>query len=240
MKAYRGILLALGAAATLYTFLSPDAQKFNEPALARIMFWHVPSAILSTIFAVMMAWFGFKTLKTHSLEQDTRLAGSAELAMIFSLITLVTGMIFSKVQWLAYWNWDPRQTSFLFVVLLLGGLIALRAGMRDDAKRAAASGAYAVANIIPFIFLTFVYPRMPGVASLHPNETIQSGLDIWYSIGLWGTLVVLALISFYIFKLRVRAGLLELETLNNGNNSIRGGDSAPSGVVRPLAVSEED
>ena len=50
--------------------------------------------------------------------------------------TLVTGALWGKPMWGAFWVWDPRLTSVLLLFLLYLSLIALRSSMEDEALAA--------------------------------------------------------------------------------------------------------
>lgn len=240
-------LVVLGlcmAAMTVFNFLAPDASFFREPALARIIFWHLPSAFICSAILFVNAYFGYRYLRNRSLDWDVRLAASTELGTTFGVVTMVSGIIFSRAQWGAWWQWDPRQASFLMVLFLLALAVALRGGFADEKRRAAASAAYALLSLLPSIFLVFVFPRLKQVEalSLHPSNTVVKGLlDGPYRTGVWGTFIVLSAIAVYLFKQRTKVGLLELR-LEEKHGLDQGlvGRTAATGVVRPVAVPDEN
>lgn len=234
-------LAVMTGAATLYSFLAPPAAGFREPQMARIIFFHLPSAFLASFFVLLIGYLGIRLLRSKAPEWDIRLAAATELGTIFALVTLASGIVFSRVQWGAWWQNDPRQTSFLVVCLMLAAGMALRAGISDDTRRALASGAYSVAMLVPAIFLTFVYPRLEHVrrASFHPSQTIASGgFDTNYWLGILAVFVTLAWISRILYTMRIKVGILELELIN-GNLSADRRFAAADGVVRPVAIHEE-
>ena len=112
-------------------------------------------------------------------------------AVVFGLIVLVTGPIWARKAWGVWWQWDPRQTSFLIVLLLQCGALALRAATQDARRRAAASAAYAVLSAVPALFLVFVFPRLPQIqaASFHPSRTVESG---GFDANYWGAIAAMA------------------------------------------------
>ncbi len=243
MKVKHHILSLLLFAATLYTFLAPPAKGFANPDLARIIFFHVPCAMISVGLMCMSLFFGIRWFQKRELSWDGRLGVTLELGTLFSLFTILTGMLFSKMQWGHFWHWDPRQTSFLMVVLLYFGAMALRTSFADEFQRATASAAYSIGLGVLGFFLSFIYPSIPAVKamSVHPDGTILGGqLDTNYRIGFYGLLVLLTCITIFIYRMRVRVVLME-QKLDNLNelNPARGGDSASVGVVRPVAVPEE-
>lgn len=267
----RWLLLVLMGGAVVWSFLVPDAAGFQKPSLARIVFFHLPPAFLATGFLFTGAWFSFRYLRSKEPEWDMRAVACIEVGFLMACLTMASGILFSKVQWLAWWNWDPRQTSFLMVLLLFSAYFLLRMAFPDREKRAGSAAAYAVASVLPAVFLIFVFPRLPHVVnnSLHPNETIPDtitggpaarpqvdvvedpnnppppakpetrGFDRNYTMVLFAVGGLLLATTIWTYRLRVRAGLLELEAdlLNEGLDDR--GDTAATGVVRPISLHDQ-
>ncbi len=236
--------IALGIAAiaaTGYSFYIPPAKSFKDPDLARIICFHLPCAFITTGLLFLTAWFGFRYLKTRSEIWDVRTAAATELGAIFGTLTMLTGILFSRVQWGPWWQWDPRQTSFLFVLLLLVAGLALRAGLADEAKRASAGAAYALGTLIPAIFLIFVYPRLPYVqqVSFHPSATIQSGgFDGNYWSAILLNFIVITWATVVVYRMRIQSGMQQWESHHAELDAHLGG-AAPTGVVKPVSVRDQ-
>src|SRR5437660_7683273 len=109
--------IAMGLA-TLAAFLVPPAQNFREPELARIIFSHLPCAICTPIFFFFGSYLSFQSLRRRSIDWDVRAAAANKLGYVLAILTMATGILFSKTQWGTWWQWDPRQTSFLLLLLL--------------------------------------------------------------------------------------------------------------------------
>ncbi|MCW5937232.1 MAG: cytochrome c biogenesis protein CcsA [Fimbriimonadaceae bacterium] len=240
---WRIFAFVLAAVTTAYSFVAPDAQGFRDPATARIIFFHLPAALTCTAFIAIAAYLGFKYLRTRERGWDVRLAAATELGALTGALALSTGMLFSKVQWGEWWQWDPRQTSFLIVMMLFMVALALRAGHSDEARRAGTSSAYALLMLLPAFFLIFVFPRLPQVqqVSFHPSQTVaKGGFDTWYSLGVYGNLLALSLVVRMVYLLRVKAGLAQIAYEENYELDNAGGGHSPDpGVVRPVAVRKE-
>jgi heme exporter protein C len=223
---------------TIWGMQVGPASSFKEPDLARILFWHLPFAFLTVLFLVIGAVFSFKTLKAEgAAEPDMKAEAANELAMVFGLITMATGILFSKAQWGAWWSWDPRQTSFLFVLLILSAYFAIRSAFSDPAKRAANSAAYCLAALLPILFLVFVLPR---VISLHPSNTIAGGGlkgDYWRVV--LTNFALFLFIGGWLYKMKVKTSILELQLETQDGELDAGGSRAATGVVRPLSVPDE-
>jgi heme exporter protein C len=232
--------LAVGVV-TVASFLVPDAVGFQYPELARIFFWHFPCPMLATVLLFLGAWFSFRYMKTQDLRDDVRAIASMELGYLFCILTMVTGIIFSYAQWGAWWQNDPRQTSFLMVLLIYAAYFALRGALADEHRRAANSGIYALAALLPVLFLIFVFPRLPQIQSFHPNTSIMQGnIKGGYAYVVIAVLVLMSILTAWLYRLRTRVGYLELlsEDKNDGLETDRG-HSATSRVVRPVRVSRE-
>jgi len=251
MKARTWILFLAVVAATVFSYVVGDppvkqGSAFMFPELARVIFFHLPCAFLTAGLVFLGAWFSLKYLQTKDVRWDIRHGAVTELGMALGVATMLTGILFSKVQWNAWWSWDPRQTSFLMVLFLFSAALALRGGLTDEHKRAKASAAYALATLLPVLFLIFVFPRLAQIHedSLHPTaSSVEAGkqlFDATYRTGLIAVLVALGWLSSVLYKVRVRAGLLELELENlDGLDETGSGDSAPHRVVRPVGISSE-
>lgn len=235
-------LFALAVAAvTVWSFLVPDAMGFQRPELARIFFWHFPCPILATVLLVQGGWFSFRFHRTRRLDWDIRAVAAMELGYLFCLMTMATGIIFSYVQWGAWWQNDPRQTSFLMVLLIYAAYFGLRGAINEPSKRATSSGVYALAALLPMLFLTFVFPRLPQVESFHPSDSIMKGnIKGQYAYVVVAVMALASWLTVWMYRLRVKSGLLELKLEErNSGLEVGGGDPAGSTVVRPVRVSRE-
>jgi heme exporter protein C len=234
------LALAMGAA-TWMVFSAPDAEGFQQPKLARIIFFHLPCAFITVIFLFVGAFYSFKYLRHKQWINEIKAATANEIAGLFAVLTMLTGILFSKVQWGAWWQWDPRQTSFLLLLMLFGGYFGLRAAFGEERRRALNSGAYSVAMLLPAIFLIFVFPRLKFVQSFHPNETLTSGgFDRTYGSTLLTVGILLFVVAVWLFRLRVRVGQAELALEAHLERMDDRGRPTDSGVVGPVPISHED
>ncbi|HXH61613.1 MAG TPA: cytochrome c biogenesis protein CcsA [Fimbriimonadaceae bacterium] len=233
MKNWRFILFIVAALASVaYSLLAPPAQAFQDPSLARLIFFHLPCAFIATGFIVLSAWFGFRYLSEEKMAFDARNAATTELGAIFAALTMATGVLFSKFQWGQWWQNDPRQTSFLIVLLLCAAGVALRAGVSDEQKAAKASAAYSVATVLPGLFLIFVLPRI--LQSFHPSNTIVSGgFSGAYWAGIFLAFVVMVAAARTLYVERTQK---ELSKYGHSDPS----DSPSPYPRRPVAVSKID
>jgi len=207
------LLLLLGIIGTAYSFLVSDAAGFQAPGLARIFLWHWPCTIAYSVMLFFGAYLCIQSLRTRQAHWDLRTTAALELGAVFGIMVLATGILFSEVEWGAFWSWDPRQTSFLMVMLIYMAYFVLRLAIPDPQVRAASSAVYFLLSVIPQLFLIFVFPRLPQIAqqSLHPSQTIVMGLlSNDYKTAACLTLTLLLWLTGLLYRQRVRASMLNL------------------------------
>jgi heme exporter protein C len=226
-----------------HSFMVRDAVGFQQPAFARIFFWHFPCPIIATVLLSQATFFAWKYLKTREIEWDVRAHSLTELAMFFIVLTMITGVFFSRIQWGAWWQNDPRQVSFLLVTAIYSGYFVLRSAFDDDDQKGRFSNAFHLFAILPFFFLTFVYPRLPQIETYHPNQTVMTGqLKGGYRVVILETMLVMSLATYLIYQLKTKAGLLAQQLKNYGTTRSlenSGGDSTSTHMVRPISLSDE-
>jgi heme exporter protein C len=119
----------------------------------------------------MSAWWAAAYLRRGNIRDDARSFSSARLGFVFTLLATVSGAVFSKLTWGAYWNWDPRQTTILVLLLIYGAYLTLRAAMEEYNRRARVSAVYSLFSFLTVPFLVFIVPRL--FFSLHPAPVLN-------------------------------------------------------------------
>src|SRR4029078_6457251 len=107
----------------------PDSLKGER---ARIMYIHVPSAWLSMSVYALVAVSSFGLLVFRHPLADVSAKAAVPIGATFTALCLLTGSLWGKPMWGAFWVWDPRLTSVLILFLLFLGLIALRSSIEDE------------------------------------------------------------------------------------------------------------
>lgn len=164
--------VALGIAGVIYAvfFIVPPAEGLGN--LVRIAFFHIPVAWVAVIAFLFSAWWAVQYLRTKDISHDVWSSASATLGLMFCLLATVSGAIFAKLTWGAYWNWDPRQTTIFILLLIYGAYLALRTSIEEEEQRAKISAVYALLSFITVPFLVFIIPRF--YFSLHPEPVLNS------------------------------------------------------------------
>jgi heme exporter protein C len=140
---------------------------------SRILFFHVPMAWVSFVAFISAGVWSVRFLYGGRQARHDRAAAAAiQLGLLFGILATVTGALWARIMWGAFWNWDPRQTSIVVALLFYGAYLALRSSLEDRDARARLSASYAVLGLAVAPFLYFIMPRI--MFSLHPQSVINA------------------------------------------------------------------
>ena len=176
----------------LVFFVVPPAEGLGN--YVRIIFIHIPCAWVSVLAFLVAAVYAYRVLRgtmaapAAMARADALSARSAQLGLIFTVIATVTGAIFSRLTWGAFWNWDPRQTTILCLLLIYAAYLALRAVTPDPERCARTSAVYALFSFLAVPFLVFVIPRF--YFSLHPEPVLNAAGHIDMETTMLATLLL--------------------------------------------------
>ncbi len=152
-------------------FYVSAADKFIGES-SRIVFFHVPTAWVAVLAFLFSCVASVMYLRRRDPMDDIRATVSAGLGLLFAVLATVTGAVFARIMWGAYWNWDPRQTSIVILLLIYSAYFALRGAIPDPERRASLAAVYAILAFVTVPFLIFVVPRIYW--SLHPDSLINT------------------------------------------------------------------
>ena len=204
--------------------LSPADRDQGDAV--RIMYVHVPSVWLAYLAFIVTALASGVHLfgKRHSLQADRVAGASAEIGVVFMAVTLVTGMLWGRITWGVYWQWDARLTTTALLFISYVGYLAVRGleGSREQrARRSAIVGLLAVLEV-PLVHWSVKLWR-----SLHQEATVL-GTDLDVSLdGLMLFSLFVGVVAFtllFVWLLLHRSRMLTMIDL-----------SAESGLDRALA-----
>lgn len=150
---------------------APAAQDFIGKSY-RILYFHVPCAWASFVAFFAAAIWSIRFLRTRELRHDHAAVAAVELGLVFCVLATVTGAMWARTMWGAFWNWDPRQTSITMALLYYLAYLVLRSVVEDPEARRRLSAAYLSLGLVVAPFLFFVAPRM--VESLHPQPIVNA------------------------------------------------------------------
>ena len=194
------LLFVLGLYLGLY-WAPPDYQQGDA---YRIMFVHVPNAWMSMMAYMAMAVFAGIGYIWNVRLADMLAKATAPLGASFTLTALVTGSLWGKPMWGAWWVWDARLTSELILFFLYVGYMALQASIDDSRRAAHASAILAIVGVvnIPIIhYSVYWWHTLHQPASL----TLTSQPKIYPTMLIPLIVMSMGFMFFYFTMLCVRA-----------------------------------
>ncbi|MBU3672968.1 MAG: heme ABC transporter permease [Sinobacteraceae bacterium] len=143
--AWPAALLILGALYGGLVLAPPDYQQGDG---FRIIYVHAPSAWLAVmIYAVMATAAGVGLIWRMKVAHAVA-ASCAGVGAWFTVVSLLTGMLWGKPMWGTYWVWDPRLTAQLILFFLYLGYMGLRASIDDTSRADRASAVLALVGVV--------------------------------------------------------------------------------------------
>lgn len=110
-------------------FFTPD--DFRQGSTVKIIYLHVPSAMMAINVWVMMLVASLIWLIRRHHVSALAAKAAAPVGVVMTVIALCTGAIWGQPMWGTWWAWDPRLTSFLILFLFYLGYIALWEAIED-------------------------------------------------------------------------------------------------------------
>jgi heme exporter protein C len=146
-----GVLIAYG----LYLAFFSAPPDYQQGQTVKIMFIHVPSAWLAMGIYLLVAISSFGLLVFRHPLADVSAKAAVPLGAAFTFLALVTGALWGRPMWGAYWVWDARLTSVLILFFLYLGLMALRSSLDDEALAGRLTAILALVGIVLLPIIKF-------------------------------------------------------------------------------------
>ena len=166
-------LLIAGFAAVVAVYVRAlaftPAEAVQGPA-QRILYIHATSAFVGLYLAFgLMALSSALYLGLKDAKLDRLAESAAEVGLAFTTVVLVTGPLWGKPIWGAWWTWDARLTFTLFLWFIIVGYLVLRDAIDDPGMRARYS---AVLGILAALLVPFIHLSVYLFRTLHPMPII--------------------------------------------------------------------
>ncbi|GAB3027974.1 heme ABC transporter permease [Bowmanella dokdonensis] len=192
----------------------------------RIIYLHVPSAILSMGAYSAMAVAAFIGLVWQIRSADMAVAAIAPVGAVMTFIALFTGAAWGKPMWGTWWVWDARLTSELILLFLYLGVIALYQSFEDKQQGSKAAGIMALVGVVN---LPIIHYSVEWWNTLHQGATITKfGKPSIAPDMLWPLLLCLAGLAFVVGALslyRLQTEMLRRELHRPWVQKLAGGNS---------------
>ena len=202
----------------LYFSLLQSPPDYIQGDSMRIMYIHVPSAWFALMAYTILAGSSVLWFITRNPIFSIIARSIAQIGMIFTLISLVTGSIWGKPTWGVWWVWDARLTSMLLLFFLYLAYIFLWQSITNKDLASKISAALA---IVGFVNIPIIKFSVDWWNTLHQPATISKLSSPSIDISMMVPLFIMTLATF-LFLITVFFIRLRIEILDNKILRIRG------------------
>ena len=194
----------------LYFSLLQSPPDYIQGDSMRIMYIHVPSAWFALMAYTILAGSSVLWFITRNPIFSIIARSIAQIGMIFTLISLVTGSIWGKPTWGVWWVWDARLTSMLLLFFLYLAYIFLWQSITNKDLASKISAALA---IVGFVNIPIIKFSVDWWNTLHQPATISKlsapSIDISMMVPLFIMTFATFLFLITVFFIRLRIEILD-------------------------------
>ena len=203
-----GALILTGTVWALL-YAPADYQQGNS---FRIIYIHVPTAILAQSVYMMMASAAAVSLIWRLKLADMFVKATAPIGASLTFLALFTGAVWGKPTWGTWWVWDARLTSMLILLFLYLGVMALQEAIEDVT---AAGRAVAVLLLVGMVNSPIIKYSVDWWNTLHQPATFTLTEKPAMPAEMWVPLAIM-IVGFYCYLgllifMRTRNEILQRE-----------------------------
>lgn len=174
----------------------------------RVFYFHVPSAWVSYLAFGVTLLGSIMFLVKKSYKWDMVAEASSKLGITFCSVALLSGSIWANLTWGSYWNWDPRETTTLILLLTYIAYLSFRMAIDDREKKARLSS---VLGVLGFISVPLSYVSVQ-LMTLHPGGGAPlSKLNLTSPMMITLMVALLGVTLIYLLLLKRTYDLMEME-----------------------------
>ncbi|MFP4289333.1 MAG: cytochrome c biogenesis protein CcsA [Bacteroidales bacterium] len=199
-------------------FKVPDLPVIEQSI--RNIYFHV-GMWFAMIFILFLGFINsLRYLNTFDLTYDHISYATVKTGLVFGVLGIITGMIWAKFTWGAYWVNDPKLNGAAVGIMVYFAYMILRSSIDDKVKKARLAAVFNVfAFVIMFVFI-MIMPRISG-PSIHPgvdgNPALATGdLDPVMRKIFFPAILAWMLFSYWIFTVVLRSDRIN-ERINELN-----------------------
>ncbi len=191
--------LASGGGAMIGGELIANPVLFSQ----KIFYFHVPVAITSFIIFFFTALYGLRFLMTKDKAFDTKARIATEVTLVFVVLTMITGDLWTRFEWGKWWVWEPRLTTYFIMMMLVIVYFVLRASIEDEERRAVYAAAF---GILAFLDapLSFLITRLVPSGNHPVVFKVGGGLDAIQVTTSVVALLGMLCLGYAIYQMRFR------------------------------------
>lgn len=188
----------------------PARDILNETI--RNLYYHVTMWFTMIFLLTVSVSYSIMYLVNFEIKRDHIATEAAKVSMLFATLGLLTGMVWAKFTWGAYWTSDPKLNGVAAAILVYIAYFILRGSVDDEQKRARFAAVY---NIFAYVMMNVFILIMPRLtSSLHPgnggNPAFKAyDLDNQMRLVFYPSCIGWILIGVWILTLQIRKRTIE-------------------------------
>ena len=144
----------------------PHRSILNETV--RNLFFHVPMWFAMMVLMGVSFVRSLMVLRNGRLGDDRSALSAVNVSLLFAALGLVTGSLWARVTWGAWWTSDAKLNGAAVTVLIYAAYLVLRGSVPDPHKRARLAAVYNIFAFALMLVFIMVLPRLTD--SLHPGN----------------------------------------------------------------------
>lgn len=178
-------LALLALAVALLALFAPTEATMGE--VQKIFYLHLPVALnmFLACSVVFVGSVGYAWQRRRAW--DDLAEAAAHVAVLFTTVTLVTGMIWGRSAWGHWWTWSPRLTFSLMLWLLYVAYLMIRPSIESPQRRALVAAVY---GMVAFVDVPLVYVSTKLLPDIHPSR-VDLDPAMWVTLIAWAVPVTL-------------------------------------------------
>ena len=183
----------------------------------RNLYFHVPMWFSMIFLFLLSTIYSIKNLSSGKVVDDSKAVELVNTGIIFGILGTITGSIWAKFTWGAWWTNDVKLNGLAITMLIYLAYIVLRGSLDDEQKRARISAVYTIFAFVLLIVFIGILPRMTD--SLHPGNGGNPGfnnydLDNNMKLVFYPAVIGWILLGLWIANIRIRTRKLSLKLLD--------------------------
>ena len=168
----------------------------------KIFFFHMPVAIVSFAALAFAAYYCVRFLMTREQRFDTCARIAMEIALLFVVMTMITGEMWTRFEWGVWWTWDPRLTTYLILMLIVIAYMVLRSMVDEPERRAMLCSVVGVIAFIDVPICFMVTRLIPS--SVHPVVAREGGMTPEMALCVGIVIAGMMCVAFALYRARFR------------------------------------
>ncbi|MBK0404501.1 cytochrome c biogenesis protein CcsA [Adhaeribacter sp. BT258] len=153
----------------------PRLAILNESI--RNLYFHVPMWFGMLAILAVSVVYSIKYLNNPTLRNDIIAKEAANVGILYGILGLLTGMVWARFTWGAWWVNDPKLNGAAIGMLIYFAYLVLRSSFAEQQQRARISAVYNIFAFVTLVPLLFILPRLTD--SLHPGNGGNPGFGAY-------------------------------------------------------------